>query len=114
MQREVGWAKKRQRFPHRTRLKLAAARLQDSEQERLWVLVAAQRDGMSMRDMAREVGLSQSRVQQLLASKPAQGVPTQANGAVRQASEDVTLGDRLAHEALLVGLNLAKVEIEAR
>ena len=101
-QREVQWAKKRQRFPHHSRLKLAAARLQDSEQERLWALVAAQKDGMSLRDMAREVGLSRSRVQQLLTSEPAQGVPTQANGAVRQASEDVTLRDRLAHEASLV------------
>ena len=57
---------------------------------------------MSLQDMAREVGLSRSRVQQLLASEPAQGVPTKANGAVRQASEDVTLRDRLTHEALLV------------
>ena len=101
-QREVQWAKKRQRFPHRGRLQLAAARLEDADQERLWALVSAQSDGMSLRDMAREVGLSRSRVQQLLASEPAQGVPTQANGAVRQASEDMTLRDRLAHEALLV------------
>ena len=102
MQREVGWAKKRQRFPHRTRLKLAAARLQDSKQERLWALGAAQKDGISLLHMARGVGLSRSRVQQLLTSEPAQGIPTQANGAVRQASEEVTLRDRLAPEALLV------------
>ena len=100
--REVQWAKKRQRFPHHSRLQIKAARLEDAEQERLWSLVAAQKDGMSLRDMAREVGLSRSRVQQLLTSEPTQGVPTQANGAVRQASEDVTLRDRLAHEASLV------------
>ena len=55
-----------------------------------------------LRDMAREVGLNRSRVQQLLTSEPAQGVSTQANGAVRQAGEEVTLRDRLAHKASLV------------
>ena len=52
----------------RTRLARASFRLEMAELERIWAIVSANREGMSVRDIARQVGLGPTRVHQLVTS----------------------------------------------
>ena len=55
----------------RTRLARASFRLEMAELERIWAIVSANREGLSVRDIARQVGLGPTRVHQLVASPQA-------------------------------------------
>jgi len=50
-----------------TRVSRAAWRLEQAERERTWTLVSARAEGISIRTLAAAIGLSPSRVYQLLA-----------------------------------------------
>jgi hypothetical protein len=58
------------------RLDRAAARLEAAQQERLWAMVAAKEVGLSLRKIAQAIGLSATRVHQLLHDAEASQVPT--------------------------------------
>ncbi len=53
----------------RARLARACFRLEMAELERLWAIVSAHNEGMSVREIAKQVGLGPTRVHQL-ASAP--------------------------------------------
>jgi AcrR family transcriptional regulator len=55
----------------RMRLARASFRLEMAELERLWAIVSAHREGLSVRDIAQHVGLSPTRVHQLVTSPQA-------------------------------------------
>lgn len=55
----------------RTRLARASFQLEMAELERIWAIVSAHRQGLSVRDIARQVGLSPTRVHQLITSRQA-------------------------------------------
>jgi AcrR family transcriptional regulator len=92
----------------RTRLARASFRLEMAELERIWAIVSANREGMSVRDIARQVGLGPTRVHQLVTSPQADCVE-QALSVLREAGwptpEDPLPGaeeqvaDRLTEEA---------------
>jgi trehalose utilization protein len=69
----------RQRVHHEqrliARLRLATARLEDAQQERIWVIVEAHAAGLSIRQIAAATGLSPSRIDQLLTADEAQEIP---------------------------------------
>jgi len=50
----------------RARLARASFRLEMAELERIWAIVSAHREGMSVRDIARQAGLGPTRVHQLV------------------------------------------------
>jgi hypothetical protein len=90
------------------RLKRASFRLEMAQVERIWAVVSAHRDGWSVRDIATAVGLSATRVHQLL-SDPAASTMEQALSALRHLGwpapedpgdgDDGLVADRLANEA---------------
>jgi AcrR family transcriptional regulator len=90
------------------RLAHASFRLEMAELERIWAIVAAHRQGMSVRDIARHAGLGPTRVHQLVTSPQADCVE-QALSVLREAGwptpEDPLPGageqvaDRLTQEA---------------
>ena len=92
----------------RTRLARASFRLEMAELERIWAIVSANREGMSVRDISRQVGLGPTRVHQLVTSPQADCVE-QALSVLREAGwptpEDPVPGaeeqvaDRLTEEA---------------
>jgi hypothetical protein len=92
----------------RTRLSRASFRLEMAEHERTWAIVSAKCEGMSVRDIARPVGLGPTRVHQIVASAPADCVEP-ALSVLREAGwptpEDPLPGteeqvaDRLTEEA---------------
>ena len=51
-----------------TRVSRAAWRLEQAERERAWALVSARAEGISIRTLATAIGLSPSRVHQLVAA----------------------------------------------
>jgi len=55
------------------RLRRARFRLEAAKVERAWAVVSAHRDGLSIRKTAEAIGLSATRVHQLLASPDATG-----------------------------------------
>ena len=57
------------------RLGLATKRLADADRERIWAIVAAHEDGLSIRKIAAATNLSSSRVHQLLQSEESQAIP---------------------------------------
>src|SRR5437588_8578757 len=57
------------------RLRLATARLDDAQRERIWAIVEAHQSGLSVRQIAAATGLSSSRVHQLLGSDEAREIP---------------------------------------
>jgi hypothetical protein len=69
----------RQRGQHerqlKTRLQLAATRLEEAERERIWAIVAAHEAGLSIRKIATATGLSRSRIHQLLQDDDAREIP---------------------------------------
>ena len=92
----------------RTRLARASFRLEMAELERIWAIVSANREGMSVRDISRQVGLGPTRVHQLVTSPQADCVE-HALSVLREAGwptpEDSLSGaeeqvaDRLTEEA---------------
>ena len=92
----------------RTRLARASFRLEMAELERIWAIVSANREGMSVRDIARQVGLGPTRVHQLVSS-PLANCVEHALSVLREAGwptpEDPVPGaeeqvaDRLTEEA---------------
>jgi hypothetical protein len=52
----------------RIRLARASFRPEMAELERIWAIVSAHREGLSVRDIARQVGLGPTRVHQLVTS----------------------------------------------
>src|SRR4051812_20705550 len=57
------------------RLRLATQRLDDAQRERVWAIVEAHQEGLSVRQIAAATGLSSSRVHQLLGSDEAREIP---------------------------------------
>ncbi len=58
-----------------TRLRRAMARLADAERERIWAMVAAKEAGLSIRQIARAIGVSPTRIHQLLQADEAREIP---------------------------------------
>lgn len=95
----------------RTRLARASFRLEMAELERIWAIVSAHREGLSVREIARQVGLGPTRVHQLVTSAQADcvehalsvlreaGWPAPEN-PVPDAEEQVA--DRLTEEAAVL------------
>jgi hypothetical protein len=63
----------------RERLRLAAFRLEAADVERVWAVLSAHRQGLSIRKIATAVGLSRARVHQLLGDPVATEVPARLN-----------------------------------
>ena len=63
----------------RARLRLAGVRLEAAEVERVWAVVSAHRQGLSIRAIAAAVGLSRARVHQLLGAPAAADIPARLN-----------------------------------
>ena len=92
----------------RTRLARASFRLEMAELERIWAIESANREGMSVRDIARQVGLGPTRVHQLVTSPQADCVE-QALSVLREAGwpapedplpdAEEQVADRLTEEA---------------
>ena len=92
----------------RIRLARASFRLEMAELERIWAIVSAHREGLSVRDIARHVGLGPTRVHQLVTSPQADSVE-HAQSVLREvgwpAPEDSRpaaeeqVADRLIEEA---------------
>lgn len=57
------------------RLRLAMTRLADAERERIWAIVAAKEAGLSIRQIARAIGVSPTRIHQLLQVDEAHAIP---------------------------------------
>ena len=57
------------------RLRLATERLEDAQRERIWAIIEAHQEGLSVRQIAAATGLSSSRVHQLLGSDEAREIP---------------------------------------
>ncbi len=91
------------------RLRTAALRSRDAQQERTWAIVSAHRDGLSIREIARVTDLSPSRIHQILTSPDTdeipvwlsqlreQGWPLEQKASTEQPVES-TLSDLLAAE----------------
>jgi multidrug efflux pump subunit AcrA (membrane-fusion protein) len=69
------WDRQRARYQAdvslEARLRRARFRLEAAKVERAWAVVSAQRDGLSVRKIAEAIGLSATRVHQILASPEA-------------------------------------------
>jgi len=95
----------------KARLARAAFRLEMAEMERTWAIVSAQREGLTLREIAARVGLGPTRVHQLVTSPEAELVEP-ALSVLREAGwpapEDPTpeaeeqVPDRLVEEAAMV------------
>ena len=57
------------------RLRLAITRLADAERERIWAIVAAKEAGLSIRQIARAIDVSPTRIHQLLQAHEAHEIP---------------------------------------
>src|SRR6478609_3207899 len=57
------------------RLRLATARLEEAQRERIWAIVEAHESGLSIRQIAAATGLSSSRVHQLVGSDESHEIP---------------------------------------
>ncbi|HMA33289.1 MAG TPA: hypothetical protein VKY74_02320 [Chloroflexia bacterium] len=64
-----------QRRPILDRLQTATVRLADAQLERIWAIVSAPEQGLSVRQIATTTGLSPTRVHQLLNAPDAQHIP---------------------------------------
>ena len=62
-----------------SRLCLAKIRLEEAEQEHIWAIAAAHAEGLSIRKIAAAMGLSSSRVHQLLHTDEANQIPEWLN-----------------------------------
>ena len=68
----------------RARLRLAAFRLEAAEVERVWAVLSAHRQGLSIRQIAAAIGLSRARVHQLLSAPAAADAPARLNALHEQ------------------------------
>lgn len=62
-----------------SRLRLAKIRLEEAEREHIWAIAAAHSEGLSIRKIAAAMGLSSSRVHQLLHTDEAHQIPEWLN-----------------------------------
>src|SRR5438067_1057008 len=85
--------RREQRLRHR--LGLAAFRLDAAQVERVWAVLSAHRQGLSIREIAAAVGLSRARVYQILREEAAAEVPAQLNSLREQGwlTADDGVGD---------------------
>jgi hypothetical protein len=65
----------RTRTTDQKRLRLATTRLHEAEHERIWAIVAARDAGLSIREIAIPMGLSRSRIHQLVQDAEAREIP---------------------------------------
>jgi len=73
----------------KSRLRLAATRLEDAHRERVWAVVAAHKAGLSIRQIAEATALSSSRVHQILHDNEAHEIPDWLDDLrIRQAPAD--------------------------
>ena len=99
-ERTAAWRRERRVL---LRVSRAAWRLEQAERERTWALVSARAEGISIRTLAAAIGLSPSRVHQLVATADLDALDA-ALGELRAAGwhapedpdsgEDTELGDR--------------------
>jgi hypothetical protein len=108
-------SKSREEFQRKERIKgrlgRAAFRLEMAEMERTWAVVSAHREGLTLREIAGQVGLGPTRVHQIVTSPQAELVE-QALSVLREAGwpapEDPSpdaeeqISGRLAEEAVMV------------
>ena len=90
------------------RLRTAAIRLADADQERTWAVVSAHQQGLSIRQIAAAVGLSPTRIHQLLTTPEASRIPAWLSrlreadalplGTAAAGAPAAPLGGRLAEE----------------
>ncbi len=66
------------------RLRLAGFRLEAAEVERVWAVLSAHRQGLSIRQIAAAIGLSRARVHQLLSAPAAADAPARLNALHEQ------------------------------
>lgn len=95
----------------KARLARAVFRMEMAELERAWAIVSAQREGLTLREIAGRVGLGPTRVHQIVTS-PQANLVEQALSVLREAGwpapedpapdADEQISDRLAEEAALV------------
>ena len=95
----------------RTRLARASFQLEMAELERVWAIVSAHRQGLSVRDIAQQVGLGPTRVHQLVTS-PQVGCVEYALSMLREAGwpapedslpdAEEQVADRLTEEATML------------
>jgi lambda repressor-like predicted transcriptional regulator len=76
------------------RLQRSASRMEVAEQERIWAIVTAHSDGLSIRKIAVATGLSSSRVHQLLHAEGTKQIAQVAN-TLSMAEE--TMGEQVAN-----------------
>ena len=77
------------------RLRMAAARVEESEQERLWAIVTAHSSGLSIRKIAAATNLSSSRIHQLLHTDEASQIPECLNSL---AHNDIRIDKQLSDD----------------
>jgi hypothetical protein len=93
------------------RLARASFRLEMAELERLWAIVSAHNEGMSIREIAKQVGLGPTRVHQIV-SAPQADIVEEALSVLRELGwptpedpnthDDEQLADRLSEEAAVL------------
>ena len=84
----------------KARLALARTRLEEAEREHIWEIAAAHSEGLSMRKIATAMGLSSSRVHQLLHTDEATQIPewlTSLNEP-KFSNDELSVGDEPNHE----------------
>ena len=79
-----------------TRVSRAAWRLEQAERERTWALVSARAEGISIRKLAAGVGLSPSRVHQIVAAADLDAALGELRAAGWPAPEDPDSGQRMS------------------
>ncbi|MEO0708304.1 MAG: hypothetical protein AAF050_21930 [Cyanobacteria bacterium J06649_5] len=81
------------------RLSLAKMRLEAAEREHVWAIAAAHNEGLSIRKIAAEMGLSSSRVHQLLHTDEADQIPEWLSSlnASKSSNDEPSLGAQQSH-----------------
>ena len=74
------------------RVSHAAWRLEQAERERTWALVSARAEGISIRTLATAIGLSPSRVHQLVADADLDALDAAANATGRSVVAQAPAG----------------------
>ena len=87
----------------RARLRLAAFRLEAAEVERVWAVLSAHRQGLSIRQIAAAIGLSRARVHQLLSAPAAADAPARLNALREQGWPVAAPDDGAAMGSLAAG-----------
>ena len=87
-----------------TRVSRAAWRLEQAERERVWALVSARAEGISIRGLAAAIGLSPSRVHQLVADADLDALPC-GSSSLRESWADTRSDRPTSHQTLAVAAN---------